>query len=137
MASTDLSTTRVPPDVAIDAEEAARLRAARREKIGRWLMPLAIMGLALVLWDMICVWNAIPPYILPRPWLVMTTLWEDAGILLPALLVTMKITVLSLALAVAGGVGLAILFTQSRWVEMSLFPFAIVLQVTPIVRSFR
>lgn len=136
MASTDLSTTRVPPDVAIDAEEAARLRAARREKIGRWLMPLAIMGLALVLWDMICVWNAIPPYILPRPWLVMTTLWEDAGILLPALLVTMKITVLSLALAVAGGVGLAILFTQSRWVEMSLFPFAIVLQVTPIVAIF-
>ena len=126
----------MPPAAAIDAEEAARIRAARREKIGRWLMPLAIMCLALFLWHMICVANEIPPYILPRPWLVMTTLWQDAGILLPALLVTLKITVLSLALAVTGGVGLAILFTQSRWVEMSLFPFAIILQVTPIVAIF-
>jgi NitT/TauT family transport system permease protein len=43
---------------------------------------------------------------------------------------------LSLALAVVGGVGLSVLFTQSRLIEMSLFPFAIVLQVTPIVAIF-
>jgi NitT/TauT family transport system permease protein len=47
-----------------------------------------------------------------------------------------RITVLSLALAVIGGVGLSVLFTQSRFIEMSLFPFAIVLQVTPIVAIF-
>ena len=40
------------------------------------------------------------------------------------------------ALAVVGGVGLAVLFAQSKWVEMSFFPFAIVLQVTPIVAIF-
>ena len=45
----------------------------------------------------------------------------------------MRITFLGLALAVIGGVGLAVLFAQSKWVEMSFFPFAIVLQVTPIV----
>jgi NitT/TauT family transport system permease protein len=50
--------------------------------------------------------------------------------------VTLKITFLSLALAVVGGVGLAVLFAQSKWVEMSFFPFAIVLQVTPIVAIF-
>ncbi|TDH39507.1 ABC transporter permease [Pseudohoeflea suaedae] len=120
----------------MDAEEQARLRARQRERIGRWLMPLLIMGAALILWDRICVWNEIPPYILPRPWLVLTTLWADAAILLPALLVTLKITFLSLLLAVTGGVGLAVLFAQSRWVEMSLFPFAIILQVTPIVAIF-
>ncbi len=49
---------------------------------------------------------------------------------------TLKITFLRLALAVVGGVGLAVLFAQSKWVEMSFFPFAIVLQVTPIVAIF-
>ncbi|MDQ2705784.1 MAG: ABC transporter permease, partial [Pseudomonadota bacterium] len=43
---------------------------------------------------------------------------------------------LGLALAVAGGVGLAVLFAQSKWVEMSFFPFAVILQVTPIVAVF-
>ena len=50
--------------------------------------------------------------------------------------VTLKITFLSLGLAVLGGVGLSILFTQSKWMEMSFFPFAVVLQVTPIVAIF-
>lgn len=138
MASTDLAVSGKNPatEQGIDIEELARLRARKREKIGRWVMPLLIMGAALILWDRICVWNEIPPYILPRPWLVMTTLWDDAAILLPALLVTLKITFLSLLLAVTGGVGLAVLFAQSRWVEMSLFPFAIILQVTPIVAIF-
>ena len=49
---------------------------------------------------------------------------------------TLRITGLSLLLAVVGGVGLAVLFAQSKWVEMSFFPFAIVLQVTPIVAIF-
>ena len=139
MAATDLSS---PPGrntgttPAVDTEELARLKVVRRERLGRWLMPLAIMAIALFLWDRICVWNEIPPYILPRPWLVAATLYEDAAILFPALLVTLKITALSLLLAAVGGVGLAVLFAQSRWVEMSLFPFAIVLQVTPIVAIF-
>jgi NitT/TauT family transport system permease protein len=138
MASTDVARRdhHAATAVTVDAEELARLRAGRRERIGRWLMPLAIMALALFLWDRICVWNEIPPYILPRPWLVLTTLRDDSAILFPALLVTLKITALSLALAVAGGVGLAVLFAQSRWVEMSFFPFAVVLQVTPIVAIF-
>jgi NitT/TauT family transport system permease protein len=59
-----------------------------------------------------------------------------AALLFSSLLNTLKITFLSLALAVVGGVGLSVLFTQSKWVEMSLFPFAIVLQVTPIVAIF-
>ncbi|KGF67471.1 ABC transporter ATP-binding protein [Hoeflea sp. BAL378] len=120
----------------IDAEEARRERARRMERTGRWLLPLIIMAAAVYSWDRICVWNEIPQYILPRPGVVLATLIEDAGLLFSSLLVTLRITALSLALAVIGGVGLAVLFTQSRWIEMSLFPFAIVLQVTPIVAIF-
>ncbi|WP_442583311.1 ABC transporter permease [Mesorhizobium sp. ASY16-5R] len=122
--------------VVLDAEEARRLRNARLESIGKWVLPVVIMLVAIWLWDRICVWNEIPKYILPRPGVVLSTLVSDANLLFSSLLVTLRITFLSLLLAAAGGVGLAILFTQSKWVEMSLFPFAIVLQVTPIVAIF-
>ncbi|RWA67380.1 ABC transporter permease [Mesorhizobium sp. M1C.F.Ca.ET.193.01.1.1] len=120
----------------LDPEEARRVRQERLERIGKWVLPLAIMVLAIWLWDRICVWNEIPQYILPRPGVVLQTLHDDAGLLSSSLLVTLRITFLSLLLAVIGGVGLAVLFAQSKWVEMSFFPFAIVLQVTPIVAIF-
>ena len=124
------------PAPRLDAEEARRLRQERLERIGKWLLPLAIMVVAIWLWDRICVWNEIPKYILPRPFEVLQALHDDAALLFTSLLVTLKITFLSLALAVIGGVGLSVLFAQSKWVEMSFFPFAIVLQVTPIVAIF-
>ena len=124
------------PVLTLDPEEAGRVRQERLERIGRWVLPLAIMILAIWLWDRICVWNEIPQYILPRPGVVLQTLHDDAGLLFSSLLVTLRITFLSLLLAVIGGVGLAVLFAQSKWVEMSFFPFAIVLQVTPIVAIF-
>ncbi|UCI10050.1 ABC transporter permease [Mesorhizobium sp. B1-1-8] len=120
----------------LDPEEARRVRQERLERIGKWVLPLAIMILAIWLWDRVCVWNEIPQYILPRPGVVLQTLHDDAGLLFSSLLVTLRITFLSLLLAVIGGVGLAVLFAQSKWVEMSFFPFAIVLQVTPIVAIF-
>jgi len=120
----------------LDPEEARRVRTAKVERIGKWVLPLAIMILAIWLWDRVCVWNEIPQYILPRPGVVLETLWKDSALLFSSLLVTLRITFLSLLLAVLGGVGLAVLFAQSKWVEMSFFPFAIVLQVTPIVAIF-
>ncbi len=134
MASTEKIATSV--SLALDPEEMRRLRERRVEAVGRWLLPVVIMAAAIVLWDRICVWNEIPRYILPRPHEVLGTLVNDAGLLFGSLLVTLKITFLSLLLAVVGGVGLAILFTQSKWVEMSFFPFAVILQVTPIVAIF-
>jgi NitT/TauT family transport system permease protein len=125
-----------PSAIPLDPEEARRVRAERIEKVGKWVLPILIMLAAIVLWDRVCVWNEIPQYILPRPGVVAATLVSDRALLFSSLLVTLRITFLGLALAVVGGVGLAILFTQSKWVEMSFFPFAIVLQVTPIVAIF-
>jgi NitT/TauT family transport system permease protein len=133
-----MSSTELQGDEAVvfDAEEMRRARQRRLEKTGKWLLPVLIMVLAIVMWDRICVWNEIPRYILPRPGEVLATLIEDRVLLFSSLLTTLKITFLSLILAVVGGVGLSVLFTQSKWVEMSLFPYAIVLQVTPIVAIF-
>ena len=96
----------------LDAEEARRVRAAKLERIGKWVLPVAIMMLAIWFWDRICVWNEIPEYILPRPYRVLETLQNDAALLFGSLLTTLKITFLSLLLGVLGGVGLAVLFAQ-------------------------
>ncbi len=95
--------------------------------------PLIIAALALFLWHAVVVLNDIPPYILPSPLAVLHSLIDDRAILLPSLLITLKITALALLAALVGGVALAILFAQSRLIEISLFPYAVILQVTPIV----
>ncbi|WP_299405466.1 ABC transporter permease [uncultured Roseobacter sp.] len=117
----------------LDADEAARLKRKRFEKFGKWILPFLVLVLMLLIWDRIVVWNEIPHYILPGPGLVFETLIKDWAMLFEALLVTVQITLMALAVAVIGGVGLAVLFTQSRLVEMSFYPYAVILQVTPIV----
>ena len=97
------------------------------------LLPFVVFALALLAWEMVVRVNQIPHYILPAPTLVLKTLWDNLGSLMTSWLFTMKITFGALLLAVVGGVLLAVLFALNKWVELCLFPFAIVLQVTPIV----
>jgi NitT/TauT family transport system permease protein len=86
-----------------------------------------------VAWDLVVRLNGIPPYVLPGPGLVIRTLVSDWLVLSNSLVVTLATTFEGLALAVVGGVGLAVLFNQSRLIEYSLYPYAVILQVTPIV----
>ena len=97
------------------------------------ILPFIVFGLAILTWELIVRVNQIPHYILPAPTLVAKTLWDNLGSLMVSWWFTMKITFGALFLAVVGGVALAMLFALNKWVELSLFPFAIVLQVTPIV----
>jgi NitT/TauT family transport system permease protein len=121
--------------------EAARVGAAaappRRRSL--WsivglVVPPAGVGMAgLLAWEVIVSLYQIPYYILPGPLLVVRTLVKDWGTLYPSLLVTLAIAGAALLVATVAGVMIAILFTQSRWIELSLFPYAVILQVTPIV----
>ncbi|BAZ51393.1 ABC transporter permease protein [Nostoc sp. NIES-4103] len=95
--------------------------------------PIAIGILALVLWDVLVRLTHLPPYILPGPILVFKTLISDWNDLFPSLLITLQITVISFIAAVISGLLIAILFTQSKWIERSLYPYAVILQTTPIV----
>ena len=95
--------------------------------------PTGVLVLGVLVWDLVVRINGIPPYILPGPGLVLTTLVSDWSILWSSLLATLTTTVEGLLLAVAGGVGLAILFNLSRLIEHSLYPYAVILQVTPVV----
>jgi NitT/TauT family transport system permease protein len=131
MAATDQALDAYAP--VIDAEEAARLRAARLERTLRWLLPLVVFVTLIGAWQWYVTAWEVPHYRLPGPFLVIETLVADFASLAGSWWTTVRVTVLALVLAIIGGGGLAILFTQSRLVEMSLFPYMVVLQVTPII----
>jgi NitT/TauT family transport system permease protein len=104
-----------------------------RAVLGRAVPPVVIGLIVLSLWETLVRVKQVAVYILPGPLLIVTTLVKDWGTLYPSLLVTLAITGAALLVATVAGVLIAILFTQSRWVERSLFPYAVILQVTPIV----
>jgi NitT/TauT family transport system permease protein len=105
----------------------------RRDQVARILLPVGVLALGILAWDLVVRLNAIPPYQVPGPGLVFSTLWSDRALLLDSLLVTLTTTLEGFALALLGGVGLAVLFNQSRLIEYSLYPYAVILQVTPVV----
>jgi NitT/TauT family transport system permease protein len=91
------------------------------------------LGLATWAWDAVVRIKEIPPYVLPAPGLVFATLVSDWPELSRSLAVTLVTTFEGLLLAVSGGVALAILFNLLRLFEYAFYPFAVILQVTPIV----
>jgi len=103
------------------------------ERILRIVVPIAMLAGLIGLWAWYVQAYNIPKYILPAPSLVVQSLVNDWPILGAALLVTLKITFAALAIALVGGVLIAILLTQSKWIELALSPYMVILQVTPIV----
>jgi NitT/TauT family transport system permease protein len=99
----------------------------------RLLAPIAVGVAFLAAWEAVVRFEGIPPYILPAPSAVAHSLWADGPSLLSSLLVTLRITLAALAAAAFFGGALALLFSRSRILEVSLFPYAVILQVTPIV----
>ncbi|PHJ60216.1 ABC transporter ATP-binding protein [Nostoc linckia z18] len=95
--------------------------------------PIAVGIVVLLLWDILVRVMHLPPYILPGPILVFQTLITDWNELFPSLLITLQITIFAFVAAAISGLLIAILFAQSKWIERSLFPYAVILQTTPIV----
>jgi len=105
-------------------------------RASRWpgiLAPMVVGVLFLATWEVSVAVYRVPTYVLPGPLLIAKTIVSDWDTLSGALLVTLRITFAALIAAVVLGIGLAVLFTQSKWLEMALFPYAVILQVTPIV----
>jgi len=99
----------------------------------RFLVP-AILGIAvLILWEWSVTAAGISPLVLATPSEIWTALVENFATLMHALLFTVRIMLFSFVAATVSGVLLAIVFSQSRPIEYALYPYAVVLQVTPVV----
>jgi NitT/TauT family transport system permease protein len=136
MTTADIETPSSASAAETATEDAGLLPPAiesRRSRIARIAVPVFMLLLLVVVWHVYVTVNEVPHYILPSPVRVARAFVTDYPILLSALWVTLKITFSALAIALVGGVLLAILMIQSRWIELALYPYAVILQVTPIV----
>ena len=108
-------------------------RLRERGRLLRLVLPVVVLAVGIVAWDAVVRINDIPPYVLPGPIVVFTTLVQDWPILWQSLLTTLLTTLEGFIAAALGGVALALMFNRSRWLEYSLFPYAVILQVTPVI----
>ena len=99
----------------------------------RFAAPALVAVVLIGLWQVLTDLLDVPSYLVPSPAVVLRTLVADRELLLRSLGVTLGIALAALAIAVVAGTLVALVFVQSRWIEMSLFPYAVLLQVTPIV----
>jgi NitT/TauT family transport system permease protein len=102
-------------------------------RVMRILAPVVVLVVSIAIWSFVVRLNNIPPYVLPGPEAVFKTLIDDWSVLSSSLLVTLWTTLEGFVAAAAGGIALALLFNQSKWVEYSFFPYAVILQVTPVI----
>jgi NitT/TauT family transport system permease protein len=102
-------------------------------RLVRILLPIVVLAAGVAAWDLVVRVNDIPPYVLPGPGAVLKTLIDDWNILSQSLLTTLWTTLEGFVAAAVGGIALALLFNQSKWLEYSLLPYAIILQVTPVI----
>ena len=123
-----MSALQTPP---LSVEQARPDSATLR--LVRILLPVVVLAAGIALWELVVRVYAIPPYVLPGPSAVFSTLVGDWGVLSQSLLTTLVTTLEGFLAAAFGGVALALLFNQSRWLEYSLFPYAVILQVTPVI----
>jgi NitT/TauT family transport system permease protein len=123
-----MSTLQPPPIAA--AQGAPDSRALRLIRI---LLPIVVLAAGIAAWEFVVRMYEIPPYVLPAPSAVFQTLVSDWPVLSQSLLTTLVTTFEGFLAAAFGGVALALLFNQSKWLEYSLFPYAVILQVTPVI----
>jgi NitT/TauT family transport system permease protein len=115
----------------LSAEQAAP--DGRTLRVVRILLPVVVLAAGIALWEFVVRLYDIPPYVLPGPGAVFHTLIADWPVLSQSLLTTLTTTLEGFVAAAVGGIVLALLFNQSKWLEYSLFPYAVILQVTPVI----
>jgi NitT/TauT family transport system permease protein len=123
-----MSSLETPPPAAIPAST-----GNGSARLVRVLLPIVVLTAGIVAWDLVVRINNIPLYVLPGPGAVLKTLIDDWNILSQSLLTTLWTTLEGFVAAAVGGIALALLFNQSKWLEYSLLPYAIILQVTPVI----
>jgi NitT/TauT family transport system permease protein len=78
-------------------------------------------------------WFSDRAYLLPPPLAVAETGWEIRESILRSSWTTLYSAILGYGLSIVFGMGFAILMSQSKALERSFYPWAVILQVTPVI----
>lgn len=109
------------------------MRLSADSRIMEIVAPLVVGVLLLLGWEVLCRWYEVPVYLFPKPSDIFGVLMNDGAALLRSLVSTLRVTFQAFFIATVVGTLVAFLFVQSRLLEVSFFPYAVLLQVTPIV----
>jgi NitT/TauT family transport system permease protein len=102
-------------------------------RVLRILLPVALLAGLIAFWEWAVGHWQIKPFVLPAPSAILAAFTSDGGSLLRSALTTLATTLAAFVLAVVSGTALAVLFASSRLAEAALAPYAVTLQVTPVV----
>lgn len=117
----------------MNAQSSAAAKTSAAQRAMRVVLPIIVFAAGLAVWELVVRVKEIPPYVLPAPSVIFLTLIKDWSVLSQSLATTLLTTLEGFVAASIGGIALALLFNQSKWVEYSFFPYAVVLQVTPVI----
>ncbi|GGF38351.1 ABC transporter permease [Subtercola lobariae] len=111
---------------------------AKKSNLGRWLPPLLVFLVIVGVWYLISLFVLDPHlrFLLPLPQDIIIKGFIDPlsfNALIVALYQTVIVSMLGLAIAIVLGVVWAIAMSQAKWIERSLFPYAVILQCIPIL----
>lgn len=109
------------------------MRGQFSSSVLQYVLPVAALLAGIAIWEAAVLVQSIPVYVLPAPSVVFATLVTDWSVLFDSLLTTLLTTLEGFVAAAVGGVALALLFNRSKWLERAFFPYAVILQVTPVI----
>jgi NitT/TauT family transport system permease protein len=102
-------------------------------RILQYAAPVALGIAVLAIWEFVIRHFDVPPYVVPAPSAIAVAFVDNFSSLMASLWTTLRVTLEAMAVAFAGATVLAILFSQSKLIENALYPYAVVLQVTPVI----
>ncbi len=100
--------------------------------IDRFLPLIFFIGFV-ICWQLIVDLFAVPAFILPAPSAILQRIAESPGRMLTHLSVTLQEVLFGFGLALAGGVILAVLVSQSRFLSRTLYPLLVITQTVPTI----
>ena len=114
-------------------KEVARVEQSKFKFQLKYLGPIAAFVLFISLWQAIPTLLDIKPFILPKPTDVVNAAIKDWDLLWPAMQITVVEAVIGFILSAVIGIGVSILLASSRIIEISLYPYAVILQTIPVI----
>lgn len=125
-----------PPEMA--AEVAPARRPRRGQAVAQVIAPVLVFALVIGIWLFISYVLLEPRrrFLMPPPQQVVQVGFLDSRNLteiLSALWATTQVAIVGLAVAITVGTLIAVAMIQARWIEWSIYPWAVVLQTIPIL----
>ncbi len=99
----------------------------------KYLGPVVAFVIFISLWQAIPTILEIKSFILPKPTDVVAAAIKDWHLLWPAMQITIVEAVIGFSLSAVIGIGVSILLASSRIIEISLYPYAVILQTIPVI----